>query len=213
MKIGIVGAGRIGGNLASLWAKKRHSVMLSYSREPENLEQRASAIGALASVGSVREAAEFGEVVMFSVPWTRIDEVLEEIGPEALEDKVVIDTTNQFGPDGVQELPDGKTAAQMNAERMTGARYVKAFNTLTAGFQGSAAGRSGDERAAMFLCGDDDEAKETVKKLIREIGFAPVDVGGTADAAVMEAPRREGAVYGEEFSKPEALEFLEKAGG
>jgi predicted dinucleotide-binding enzyme len=213
MKIGIVGAGRIGGNAASLWAKQRHSVMLSYSREPENLEQRASAIGALASVGSVREAAEFGEVVMFSVPWTRIDEVLEEIGPEALEDKVVIDTTNQFGPDGVQELPEGKTAAQVNAERMTGARYVKAFNTLTAGFQGSAAGRSGDERVAMFLCGDDDEAKETVKKLIREIGFAPVDVGGTADAAVMEAPRREGAVYGEEFSKPEALEFLEKAGG
>ena len=213
MKIGIVGAGRIGGNLASLWAKQQHSVMLSYSREPENLEQRASVIGDMASAGSVREAAEFGEVVLFSVPWTRIDEVLEEIGPEALEDKVVIDTTNQFGPDGVEDLPDGKTAAQLNAERMPGARYVKSFNTLTAGFQGSAAGRSGDERAAMFLCGDDDEAKEKVKRLIREIGFAPVDVGGTADSTVMEAPRREGAVYGEEFSKQEALEFLEKARG
>jgi predicted dinucleotide-binding enzyme len=213
MKIGIVGAGRIGGNAASLWAKARHEVMLSYSREPENLEQRASVIGAMASVGSVREAVEFGEVVMFSVPWRRIDEVLEEIGPEALDDKVVIDTTNQFGADGVEELPDGKTAAQVNAERMAGARYVKAFNTLTAGFQGTAAGRSGDERVAMFLCGDDDEAKETVKKLIREIGFAPVDVGGTADAAVMEAPRREGAVYGEEFSKQEAREFLEHREG
>jgi predicted dinucleotide-binding enzyme len=63
----------------------------------------------------------------------------------------------------------------------------------------------------MFLCGDDAEAKDTVKKLIRDIGFAPVDVGGTADATVMEAPRREGAVYGEEFSKQEAREFLEKA--
>jgi predicted dinucleotide-binding enzyme len=209
MKIGIVGAGRIGGNAASLWAKARHEVMLSYSREPENLEQRASVIGALASAGSVREAAEFGEVVMFSVPWARIDEVLEEIGPDALDGKVVIDTTNQFGPDGVVDLPDGKTAAQVNADRMPGARYVKAFNTLTAGFQGSAAGRSGDERVAMFLCGDDDDAKSTVKKLIREIGFAPVDVGGLADAAVMEAPRRDGAVYGEEFSKQEAREFLE----
>jgi 8-hydroxy-5-deazaflavin:NADPH oxidoreductase len=208
VKIGIVGAGRIGGNAASLWAEAGHEVMLSYSREPENLEQRASAIGALASVGSPLEAAEFGDVVMFSVPWTRIDEVLPEIR-EALDGKVVIDTTNQFGPGGVQDLPEGKTAAQLNAERMPGARYVKAFNTLTAGFQGSAAGRSGDERVAMFLCGDDDEAKETVKKLIREIGFAPVDVGGTADAAVMEAPRREGAVYGEELSKAEALEFLE----
>ncbi|MEA2423427.1 MAG: 8-hydroxy-5-deazaflavin:NADPH oxidoreductase [Thermoleophilaceae bacterium] len=209
MKIGIVGAGRIGGNAASLWAKARHEVMLSYSREPENLEQRASAIGALASVGSVREAAEFGDVVLFSVPWGRIDEVLEEIGSDALEGKVVIDTTNQFGADGLEEVADGKTAAQVNAERLSGASYVKAFNTLTAGFQGAAAGRSGDERVAMFLCGDDDEAKQTAKKLIREIGFAPVDVGGTADAAVMEPPRREGAVYGEELSKQEAREFLE----
>jgi predicted dinucleotide-binding enzyme len=65
----------------------------------------------------------------------------------------------------------------------------------------------------MFFCGDDDEAKETVKKLIRDIGFAPVDAGGLADAAVMEAPRREGAVYGEEFSKADAIEFLSQARG
>jgi len=209
MKIGIVGAGRIGGNLASLWAKQHHEVMLSYSRDPAHLEQAASAIGARAQAGSVRDAVEFGDVILFSVPWTRIDEVIEEMGD--LDGKVVIDTTNQFGPNGVEELPDGKTAAQVNKERLKGAKYVKAFNTLTAGFQGAAAGRSGDERAAMFFSGDDDDAKETVKKLIREIGFAQVEVGGTADAAIMEAPRREGAVYGEELNKKEALEFLEKA--
>jgi 8-hydroxy-5-deazaflavin:NADPH oxidoreductase len=210
MKIGIVGAGRIGGNLASLWAKQHHEVMLSYSRDPAHLEQAASAIGARASTGSVREAVEFGDVILFSVPWTRIDEVIEEMGD--LDGKVVIDTTNQFGPNGVEELPEGKTAAQVNKERLRGAKYAKAFNTLTAGFQGAAAGRSGDERAAMFFVSDDDEAKDTVKKLIREIGFAQVEVGGTADAAIMEAPRREGAVYGEEFSKAEALEFLRAQG-
>jgi predicted dinucleotide-binding enzyme len=215
MKIGIVGAGRIGGNLASMWAKGRHEVMLSYSRDPANLEQAASAIGALASVGSVKEAVEFGEdAVLFSVPWTRIDEVLSEIGPEALEGKVVIDTTNQFGPDGLEELPDGKTAAQVNASRFgDGVHYAKAFNTLTAGFQGSAARRSGDERVAMFYCTDSDEARNTVKQLIRDIGFSPIDVGGLADASVMEAPRREGAVYGEEFKKQEAIEFLEARKG
>jgi predicted dinucleotide-binding enzyme len=211
MKIGIVGAGRIGGNAASLWAKARHEVMLSYSREPENLEQRASVIGEMAHVGSVSEAAEFGDVVMFSVPWTRIDEVLSEIGPDALDGKIVIDTTNQYGPDGIEEMPDGKTAAQVNAERMPGARLVKAFNTLTAGFQGSAAGRGGPKRVAMFMCGDDDEAKQKVAKLIDDAGFAAVDVGGLADAAVMEAPRRDGAVYGEDFTEAEAREFLEKA--
>src|SRR3978361_1001327 len=98
MKIGIVGAGRIGGNLASLWAKKRHAVMLSYSREPENLEQRASVIGELASVGSVQEAAEFGEVVLFSVPWTRIDEVLSDIGSAALAREGGFGTPNQKRP-------------------------------------------------------------------------------------------------------------------
>jgi 8-hydroxy-5-deazaflavin:NADPH oxidoreductase len=206
MKIGIVGAGRIGGNLASLWAKQHHEVMLSYSRDPAHLEQAASAIGARASAGSVREAVEFGDVILFSVPWTRIDEVIEEMGD--LDGKVVIDTTNQFGPNGVEELPEGKTAAQLNRERLKGAKYAKAFNTLTAGFQGAAAGRSGDERAAMFFVSDDDEAKDTVKKLIREIGFAQVEVGGTADAAIMEAPRREGAVYGEEVHEQEARDFV-----
>lgn len=212
MKIGIVGAGRIGGNAASLWAKARHQVMLSYSREPENLEQRAGVIGELAQAGSVRDAVEFGDVVMFSVPWTRIDEVLSEIG-DRLDGKVVIDTTNQFGPNGVEDLPEGKTAAQVNAERMPGAKLVKAFNTLTAGFQGSSAGRHGRKRVAMFMCGDDDDAKKTVSKLIDEAGFAAVDVGGLADASVMEAPRREGAVYGEEFTEQEAREFLERRGG
>ena len=208
MKIGIVGAGRIGGNLASMWAKQRHEVMLSYSREPETLKQAAAAIGALAEAGSVREAVEFGDVVLFSVPWSKVGEVVGEMGD--LEGKVVIDTTNQFASGGLEELPDGKTAAEVNASRLSGGKYVKAFNTLTAGFQGAAAGREGDERAAMFFCGDDDEAKQTVKKLIRDIGFAPVDVGGCADAAVMEPPRREGAVYGEELKKPEAREFVEK---
>jgi predicted dinucleotide-binding enzyme len=211
MKIGVVGAGRIGGNAASLWAKARHEVMLSYSREPQSLEQRASVIGELARVGSIREAAEFGDVVMFSVPWPRIDEVLSEIA-SALDGKIVIDTTNQYGPDGVEDLPAGKTAAQVNAERMPGARLVKAFNTLTAGFQGSAAGRGGPKRVAMFMCGDDDEAKQKVAELIDDAGFAAVDVGGLADAAVMEAPRRDGAVYGEAFTEAEAREFLERRG-
>ena len=213
MKIGIVGAGRIGGNLASLWAKQRHEVMLSYSRDPANLEVVARAIGGMASAGGVREAVEFGDAVLFSVPWSNIDDVIGEMGD--LDGKVVIDTTNQFAGGGIEELPEGRTAAQVNAERVgaAGGKYVKAFNTLTAGFQGAAAGRSGDERAVIFFCGDDDEAKGTVKQLIRDIGFAPVDMGGLADAAIMEPPRRAGAVYGEELLKPAAREFLEKARG
>jgi 8-hydroxy-5-deazaflavin:NADPH oxidoreductase len=99
---------------------------------------------------------------------------------------------------------DGQTAAQFNASRMPGARYTKSFNTLTSGFQASAAGRSGEKRVVLFLCGDDADAKGVVSGLIEDAGFVPADVGGTADAAVMEAPRRDGAVYGEEYRPADA---------
>jgi 8-hydroxy-5-deazaflavin:NADPH oxidoreductase len=120
----------------------------------------------------------------------------------------VIDTTNQFGPGGWQDL-SGPTAAQVNAERMQGARYTKSFNTLTAGFQAEASQRTGVDRVAMFYCGDDGDAKAVVAGLIEDAGFVPIDVGGTADAAPMEAPRREGAMYGEEYREPEAREAVE----
>jgi hypothetical protein len=61
----------------------------------------------------------------------------------------------------------------------------------------------------IFIAGDDAEAKATVAGLIEEAGFAPADVGGLADAVVMEAPRREGAVYGEEYRPAEAAEVVE----
>jgi 8-hydroxy-5-deazaflavin:NADPH oxidoreductase len=191
MRIGIVGTGRIGGNAGRLFAGAGHEVMFSGSRDPAKLEAAATAAGG-AATGSPREAVEFGEVVMLSVPWRAVDDVVAQMGD--LNGKVVIDTTNQYGSGGWEELP--KPAAEVNAERMPGARLVKAFNTLTAGFQGEAAGRG----VALFLAGEDSAAKEIVAGLIREIGFEPVDVGGWAQVPIMEAPRRDGAVYGEEYS-------------
>jgi predicted dinucleotide-binding enzyme len=207
VRIGIIGAGRIGGNAARLFARAGHEVLLSYSRDPAKLEAQAAEIGA--SAGTPAEAARFGEVVMLSVPWTRIDDVLKEAG--SLDGKIVIDTTNQFGPDGLEPLPEGRTAAQVNQARMPGARYTKAFNTLTSGFQAQAAGRTGPDRVAMFLCGDDADAKAVVAALIDDAGFVAIDVGGTADAAIMEAPRRTGAVYGEEFHADDGRAFIDAA--
>jgi 8-hydroxy-5-deazaflavin:NADPH oxidoreductase len=205
MRIGIIGAGRIGGNAARLFAKAGHEVLLSFSRDQSKLERLAAELGGRA--GTPREAVEFGEVVLFSVPWRFIDDVLADAG--RLDGKIVIDTTNQFGRGGVEDL-GGRTAAQVNAERMPGARYTKAFNTLTAGFQAESAGRTGPDRVVMFLCGDDAEAKRVVAGLIDDAGFTPVDIGGTADAAPMEAPRRPGAVYGEEVHEDEARAFVAK---
>jgi predicted dinucleotide-binding enzyme len=209
VRIGVIGAGRIGGNAARLWRDAGHEVMVSFSRDPAALEERAAAIGA--RTGTPAEAAAFGEVVMLSVPWRLIDAVLADVG--ALDGKIVIDTTNQFGAGGLEELPEGRTAAQLNAARMPGARYTKAFNTLTSGFQAEAAGRTGPDRVAIFVAGDDADAKEVVAGLIDDAGFTAIDVGGTADAAIMEAPRRAGAVYGEEFNADDGRAFLAAARG
>jgi len=92
---------------------------------------------------------------------------------------------------------------------MPGARYTKSFNTLTAAFQRRTATRNGDSRVVQWLCGDDAGAKTIVAGLITEAGFVPVDVGGTADAAAMEAPRRPGAVYGEEYRERDAQGVVE----
>jgi predicted dinucleotide-binding enzyme len=199
MRIGIVGAGRIGGGMARMLAPAGHDVLVSYSRDEGKLRALAEEIGG--HVGTPRGAVEFGEVVVLSVPWGGIDEALAAMGQ--LDGKIVIDTTNQFGPGGVQDL-GGQTAAQVNEARMPGARYTKSFNTLTSAFQAEASERSGDARVALFVVGDDADAKAVVAGLIEDAGFVAVDLGGTADAAPMEAPRREGALYGEEYREPEA---------
>ena len=205
MNVGIIGAGRIGGGIAGQLAAAGHQVLLSFSRDQASLEKLAGQIGAGASTGSPADAVAFGDVVVISVPWNALPLALEQAGP--LTGKIVIDTTNQFG---APPLPgEGQTAAAFNADRMPGARYTKSFNTLTSGFQAIAAGRTGDKRVVQWLCGDDPGAKQVVAGLIKDAGFAPVDLGGTAGCAVMEAPRRPGAVYGEEYRLADAMAVVE----
>jgi predicted dinucleotide-binding enzyme len=201
--VGVIGAGRIGTMVARHLAAAGHDVLISFSRDADRLAATAQEIGARA--GTPQEAAE-REVVILSVPWTAVEDVLQQV---SLDGKVVVDTTNQFGAGGWEEIPGGLTAAQFNQRRMPGARYVKSFNTLTAAFQASEAGRPQASRVVQWICGDDAEAKEVVAQLIRDAGFEPVDVGGLADATVMEAPRREGAVYGEEYRPAEARAVVE----
>jgi predicted dinucleotide-binding enzyme len=206
MRIGIIGAGRIGGNAGRLFARAGHEVLFSFSRDPAKLRDLAAQVGGKA--GTPAEAAAFGDVVMLAVPWEMIDEALTEAG--SLAGKIVIDTTNQYGARGLAELPAGRTAAEVNAERLVGARPVKAFNTLTAGFQAAAAHRPVGQRVAMFLGGEDEQARQVVAGLIRDAGFEPADVGGWREVRIMEAPRRPGAVYGEEY-RPEAARQIAAA--
>jgi predicted dinucleotide-binding enzyme len=200
MRVAIVGPGRIGGNIARQLAAAGHETMLSFSRDQARLDQLVAEIGDRASAGTPAEAVAFGEVVILSVPWGAIQDALAQAG--SLRGKIVIDTTNQFGSG--PKPAAGQTAAQYNAARMPGALYTKSFNTLTSAFQAQTAGRQGTERVVQWLCGDDGDAKKIVAGLIEDAGFHPVDLGGIADCAVMEAPRRPGAVYGEEYRRGDA---------
>ena len=200
MRIGIIGAGRIGGNCAQQALAGGHELMLSFARDPSKLDSLASELGERASVGSPADAVAFGDLVILSVPWGAVPEALDAAGD--LTGRVVIDTTNQFGS-GPMPQP-GQTAAAFNAQRMPGARYTKSFNTLTSGFQAQTANRESDDRVVQWFCGDDGEAKRLVATLITDMGYLPVDLGGTQTCHVMEAPRRPGAVYGEEYRAAEA---------
>jgi predicted dinucleotide-binding enzyme len=206
VRVGVIGAGHIGGNISAFLDAAGHDVTVSFSREPGSLERLAAEIGPCASAGSPAQAVSLAEVVVISVPWPVIDEALSAAG--SLAGKVVIDTCNQFGA-GAERIPAGQTAAQFNQARMPGARYTKSFNTLTAAFQRRAAICDSDSRVVQWLCGDDAEAKAIVAGLITDSGFVPIDLGGTAEAAVMEAPRRPGAVYGEEYRERDALAVVD----
>jgi 8-hydroxy-5-deazaflavin:NADPH oxidoreductase len=197
MRIGIIGAGRIGGNVARRLALAGHQVTVSFARDQARLAALAAELGATAGEPARAAAAE---VVVLSVPWGVIDQALAAAGP--LDGRIVVDTTNQFGPGGVLDL--GRTAARHNADRLPGARYTKCFNTLTAGFQAQAATRSGDDRVVQWLCGEDQPAKAVLAGLVEQAGYVPVDLGGVDGCAVMEAPRRPGAVYGEEYRAADA---------
>jgi 8-hydroxy-5-deazaflavin:NADPH oxidoreductase len=116
MKIGITSSGHIGGTVGSLWANPGHTILFS-SRHPQELADLARQIGA--KVGSIGEAATFGDVVMLSVPRAAYAAALAEAGP--LTGRTVIDTTKQYGAGDVAQLPGGVSAAAYHARMTPGA--------------------------------------------------------------------------------------------
>jgi predicted dinucleotide-binding enzyme len=212
--IGIIGAGHIGGGIARFLTRAGHDVVVSFSTDPAKLAALAAETGA--RVGTPAEAAAHGEVVVVSVPWGVIDEALAAAGgPDALADKIVIDTTNQFarvgGRFGVLDLGD-RSAAATNAAKAPRARWVKAFNTLTAGFQASSAGRTGPDQVVLFYATDDEGAVEPAAALITDARFDPVRTGTLARTDVGHQEPK-GDLYGEEFHHDDALAAVARLRG
>lgn len=177
-KIGVIGSGRVGGTLGGVWVKAGHEVMFS-SRDIAHDKALAARLGRGAHAGTPREAAAFGEVLLVSVPYRALPEVGKDLAG-LLEGKVVIDTCNPFpGRDGeIATWAREKGAGLASAQLLPGARLVRAFNAV--GYTRMGAVHEQPGRVGMPIAGDDAAAIALASRLIRDIGFEPVLVGGLA---------------------------------
>jgi len=176
IRIGIVGSGNVGSALGRSWAEAGYPVMFS-SRHLENDKALAADIGANASAGTPEEATSFGDVVLFAVPYRALPELGKALAIQ-LKGKVVIDACNPFpSRDGdIANWAREKGAGLATAELLAGARIVRAFNAVGAARMGAAHESPG--RYGMPIAGDDADAVEIASRLIRDIGYEPILIGG-----------------------------------
>ena len=188
MRIGIIGAGHIGGTLARHFVDVGHEVAVSNSRGPETLAGLAEELGGRAQAMTAAEAARFGELVIISVPFGRY----RELPAEAAAGKVVVDTNNYYPQrDGhFEELDsDHTTSSELLQAHLPGARVVKAFNAILWTRLRDDGRPAGDgERLGIPISGDEEQAKQEVAELIDEIGFDPVDAGALAEGGRKHQP-------------------------
>ena len=183
MKIGIIGAGQIGGTLTRRLAQLGHEVFVANSRGPASLAGLAKETGAKAV--TVREAAQAGQVVIVTIPEGKIRDLPKNLFEGVRSDVVVIDTGNYYPRerDGrIDEIEAGMLESRW-VETQLGRRVVKAFNTMNYKKLlelGRPAGTPG--RLALPVAGDDARAKQVVLQLVNELGFDGVDDGGLDDS-------------------------------
>jgi 8-hydroxy-5-deazaflavin:NADPH oxidoreductase len=177
-KLGLIGSGNVGSNLGRVWAKAGYEVMFA-SRDLAADRALAAQVGSGARAGTPQEAAAFGQVLVFAVPYGALPELGTTLAG-AIKGKVVIDACNPFpARDGeIANEARAQGAGVVSARLLAGARVVRAFNAVGAARMGVVHESPG--RIGMPIAGDDAQAIEVTSRLVRVIGFEPVLVGGAA---------------------------------
>jgi len=185
MRIGVIGAGSLGGTVGRLWIKAGHKVMFS-SRHPERLDAMVRDLGGRASAGLPLAAAEFGTVLLLAVPFVALPQVGRDLR-SAYNGKIVLDSTNPWGTSNSDVYREARElgVAQTVVKYMTGARLVRAFSCVDAYVLERAASRA-DRRIGMPIASDDTQAMQVAAELVRDAGCDPVIVGNLAAATAFE---------------------------
>jgi hypothetical protein len=189
MKIAIIGSGKIGSTAARLFIGAGHEVAIANRRGPQSLEPLQRELGAALQPASIEDAVRFGDVVLVAVPLHAID----ALPAASFAGKIVVDANNYYpNRDGhIPELDrDETTSSELLARHLPGARVVKAFNTMYYATLGEAGDPSKpeDDRLALFVAGDDQQAKQVAIDLIEQLGFAAMDNGSLADGGRRQQP-------------------------
>ncbi|MGH9407544.1 MAG: NADPH-dependent F420 reductase [Terriglobia bacterium] len=175
MKIGIIGTGRVGAALGQGLAAKGHEVRFG-AREPDGREvkQVVTGIGHGVSALNISDCARSSDVIFLAVPWDAALGVVRSLGD--LAGKVLVDCTNPLRDD-LEGLQIGTTtsAAEEIARVAGSAKVVKCFNTT--GAKNIAQTNYHGQAIDAYICADDENAKQTVAALARELGFEVVDCG------------------------------------
>jgi predicted dinucleotide-binding enzyme len=177
MRIGILGSGLMGGKLGTIFARAGHDVVFSYSHKRSKLEKLTRDSGTTARAGTPREAAQDADVLLLAVHWNRVDDVLRQAGD--LSGMVLMTCSLPMNDDDTAlVVAHHSSGAEELARKAPGARVVSAFSTVPSEVLfGVFEARDGDTRPSLVYCSDDEDAKEIAARLIRDVGFRPVDAG------------------------------------
>lgn len=182
MKIGIIGSGNMGRSIGILWAERGHEVFFG-SRDAEKGQAIAEFAGHGAKGGTNDEAAAFSEVIFYGVR-----ELPSKVfsSTDVLANKILIDCNNSPIPDGFAYDPIQEAIAEQFAADVPHAHVVKAFNTFAQEVFELSPEPLKQHQVSCFICGNNNQAKQTVSNLAEEIGFNPVDCGELHRARLVE---------------------------
>lgn len=186
MRIGILGSGLMGSKLGTLFARADHEVIFSYFRDRKKLEHLVKDAGAHAHAGTPEDATQDADAVLLAVHWTRVDDVLAQAG--SLEGKALLTCSLPMSKDDTHMVVGHTTSgAEALAAKVPKAHVVSAFSTVPSEVLFSVfEGRGKKSLPDLVYCGDDKGAKSTAARLIRDVGFNPLDMGPLSTARYIE---------------------------